>query len=126
MNSTLSSSNIRRTVDEHVNEIISEMPKHIDRWGGVKDTLGNPMPDSMEQWLGSVDRLKTYADYRAAGVYKSAVKYYDLSGTSKVTISTNDSNGGVVRFNSLVLPSQQLPWTGEYFKKARERLLSRS
>ena len=83
--------------------IAPEMPKHFDRWGG-----------NMMEWRSNVGKIKQFISDRIDYFPEGLNSCYNLSGPYDVTLDIEPINTGEIKFNSLILDSDEYPWTGAY------------
>jgi hypothetical protein len=85
------------------NSIESDMPQHINRWGG-----------SMFEWRSNVAKIKNFISDRIDYLPEGMNSCYDLSGPYNITLEVEPINTGQINFNSLTIESDNYPWSGMY------------
>ena len=82
-----------------------EMPQHVERWA-----------NGFILWDDHIGKLNTFADGRVESVRGHFVSAFsDVYGTADVELNASPANGGQVKFSTLTLGQNQLPWAGVYF-----------
>lgn len=111
MNTTFDEERMIAVIDEMAAVVQKEIGEHIARWG----TIG-----SIHYWRGQVESIKEYALERKIYQVKYIEDYFALSGTYKLTVRQNLSQGQV-RVNTIDI-SPDTPgianashWQGVYF-----------
>ena len=101
-------------IDEFRSVIITEMPRHINRWnfGGIINGL--PPIANMSGWEYNVDKMRQFAINRPAYQRQHIISGFNLSGTSKVTASVNDPVEGKIVINDFERIKETR--SGIYFK----------
>ena len=90
-------------VDSIKTSIQLDMHQHIQRWGG-----------SMDQWLNNVEKVKNFIRARIDHFPQGLNSCYGLTGPYDITLDVEPTHGGQVGINSLVIDSDEFPWTGKY------------
>jgi hypothetical protein len=83
-----------------------EMSRHVSRWSSAGV--------SRSSWDSHVSIIKTFARKRNPYIREHVIDYWDLGGTSEVTLDVSDAAGGVITI-STVKPDAY-PWSGTYFQ----------
>jgi hypothetical protein len=91
--------NMKSTIEE-------DIPRHLTRWGS-----------SLSNWQSDVADLIEFAENRNAPLIQYYIDYFNLSGTSNVTLNTSPVDAGKIKINKLKVFS--FPWIGIYFKYTR-------
>jgi len=111
INTSFKESNVDPVIDALRGNINNEMGVHTERWGG-----------SYQNWGYRVNDLKYFASLRP-GVMKAQINtYFNLGGIKTVRLDVSDSEGGIVRLNTLML--RDFPWTGSYFKNVPVEIIA--
>jgi hypothetical protein len=90
-----------------------EIEEAIRRWRGRNG--------SVNRWENSVDFLRYFAEARPDYVRQHIIDYFDLGGTAKVSLSTDEGMGYIV-INSISITidtpgvDDSTSWTGIYFQ----------
>ena len=92
-------------LDQMLTRIESEMPRHINRWGG-----------SMSEWQENVQKLKDFINTRCTVISDGIVDCYTdegITGPFEIVIDVEKADAGKVQANSVVGISY--PWQTNYF-----------
>lgn len=81
--------------------------EHIDRWNLHEGDINN--------YLDEIGRMQQYAKYRPDYVRRHIRSYFDLDEMNELTVSV--SGKGSIQINTITLESNDLPWTGMYFRE---------
>lgn len=82
-----------------------EIQRHFDRWS-----------PGWNPWTDNVLVLRKFGDDRPAFVRQHFVDYFDeVGGTAIVHLAAQPADGGGIRFSTLRLSADKLPWSGTYF-----------
>lgn len=73
--SVLSSENMIQTIDRLQQEVASEMPRHVERWGGVPGDSQLITVASREEWQQRIDLLKDFVEQRPAAFKKLTTQF---------------------------------------------------
>lgn len=95
---------IERHIDQILAVIDSEIPAHLERWDR-----------RYEDWIGYVDELRQFAHRRPEQIRQHIVDYFDLGGSSTVSVDVYPPGAAQIQINSL-LPTEY-PWEGVYFQR---------
>ena len=101
-NTVFSCDNMLTLFDKMVDDIIIEMPKQIDRWGG-----------SMAEWESNINLMRDFIEDRCALMDDGVLECYDLTGPYDLTLQVEPAGAGRIELNSLEINS--FPWSGNYF-----------
>jgi CotH kinase protein/Chitobiase/beta-hexosaminidase C-terminal domain/Lectin C-type domain/HYR domain/Secretion system C-terminal sorting domain/Divergent InlB B-repeat domain len=83
-----------------------EIDKHRVRWG----TPFQP------QWLNNIQKITDFAGNRAEFTYSHfRLQMPELTDTTLVTLNVSPANAGTLKFNTLMLNQNRLPYVGKYF-----------
>jgi hypothetical protein len=102
LNSNFIADSVVNIINNMKTKIEQDVPRHLTRWGR-----------SLSNWNSDVDDLIEFAENRHAPLIQYYINYFNLSGTSKVTLNVSPENAGKIKINKLILSS--LPWSGSYF-----------
>ena len=113
LNTSLTPQRVISIIDKMQAALTPEIPEHIDRW--------HIMEGSMEVWEKNVDAMRIFARERPVYVRQHIMDYFELTGTSIITLLT-DNTKGHIRINSIditpdtpgVMDGNE--WSGTYFK----------
>lgn len=119
MNVTFAPQRINHFVDRFAARIAPEIPRHIQKWGGMVDPDFNengwePIPtfSTVEQWQKNVDTIKIFAAERPAYSWTHMIQNFGLSGTSDILVQNNSLNQGVLSVAGKKVPDG---FTGTFF-----------
>lgn len=90
-------------IDSLSQTIIDEIPAHSQKWNQF----------SYDRWVGEVEYLRTFAKNRVQNLRSNVSGFFNLGGTTRITINNDEPSNGVVKVNSLIIDEQQ--WDGLYF-----------
>jgi hypothetical protein len=119
MNTTFSSANILHVIDSLQGKIADEMPFHIQRWGGQlvndprRESWIQPLPGSMEKWEENVQMMRSFATDRPDTTVNMLRRFFKLSDTVRITMTSNNPNMGYLYFGPKRIQSNV--HTGAYF-----------
>jgi len=102
LNSNFISDSVVNLINNMKTKIEQDIPRHLTRWGR-----------SLSNWNSDVDDLIEFAENRHAPLTQYYISYFNLSGTSNVTLNTSPENAGKIKINKLKVSS--FSWTGSYF-----------
>ena len=102
LNSRFLSTNISTLLDQMMNNIAIEMPKHFQRWKKNAQTTG---------WEQEIDKMKRFGNERSAYVFNHIADQFQLGGVH--TVNIDNLQNGTVTLNSLLI--EETPWSGSYF-----------
>ncbi|MFT3738606.1 MAG: CotH kinase family protein [Breznakibacter sp.] len=102
LNTTFLATNLNTKIDSMKTLFDGEIQYHLSKWGG---TYAN--------WTYEVNRMKTWANSRAAYAWQHLQTQFALGSRSTVQVSVNNTAQGQVKLNSIVLENS--PFTGTYF-----------
>jgi len=102
-------------LDEIADQLRPEAQRHIDRWRSVPNLAWTPY-QNLGEWEAWLNSNRSFAQARTAAVRRHITEFFDLSGTAKIELATQASEGGFVRVNSLAFSASDLPWSGVYFR----------
>ncbi len=97
-------------IEEHYNDIVNEIPAHIERWQGTTSSYGNALP-SITYWENEVCNLKTFVTDRPAEVLND-LQEYNFSGIASLSLKCSPEDGGIIEINHLPLANSYS--TGHY------------
>ncbi len=104
LNTTFSASNVLNEISIARENILQEMPRHLQRW-----------QQSYDNWENEIERLRLFARNRTLKVYMHIMTRFDLSGLNWINISVNDSIAGSNDINSINISEPS--WKGKYFSE---------
>ncbi len=90
INSTFNPNRVNKIIDSMKNNIASEMPYHIQKWGSDINT-----------WNSNVDNMKNFAIQRPAYMRQFLKDYFGLNDEAEITVKSNRKNAGVILLNNV-------------------------
>jgi len=121
MNTLFEPGNVIQYIDSLQNIIAKEIPRHITKWGGKVDPdfsevgwTPEPTFNSVEEWNENVEELREFAGERQNYSWKHMMEYFKISDTVSITISSNITEAGKLKFFNWQIPEPGLK--GKYFK----------
>jgi len=102
MNTSFDSEYVNYVIDSLASNISTEMPRHIERWGG-----------SMDNWEGNINGMKNFANNRRSNMERNLIDRFKLSEARNIRVNTSNPEHGIVRVNRIEPDSY--PWAGRYF-----------
>lgn len=90
-------------VDKIRNDIASDMGHQINRWGG-----------NFSQWEQNVQKVKDFITARSEVIPEGLNECYNLTGPYEMEVSLVPEGAGSIRFNSLIIDPENLPFLGDY------------
>ncbi|MDG5815005.1 CotH kinase family protein [Chitinispirillales bacterium ANBcel5] len=119
LNTTFKPHRVTGIIDSVSGLIEPEIEEHIRRWN---------QPQDLNSWFNEIETMREFARRRYHYVRQHLMRFFGLSETSQVTVST-DLDKGKVRINTLLIDEQTpglegapYPWNGVYFKDNPIRL----
>ncbi len=106
MNTTFQADTYQPIVDSLYNQLIPELPRHLQLWTG--DVTGG-----MQTYSDIHDNILYQFFYRNSVVRNQIVTEYGLVNKVNVTLNASPAGAGKIKI-STVIP-ESLPWTGVYF-----------
>ncbi len=96
---------VENRIDEFEALYAPEIQRHFDLWS-----------QGWNPWADNLLILRRFGNERPAYVRQHFVDFFDeITGTATVSLSAQPSNGGGIRFSTLDLSHEKLPWSGTYF-----------
>lgn len=102
LNTRFESSNVVEHISDVVNNIEPEMSNHISMWGG-----------SYVEWSQHAFGISSWGEQRDEYVFSHLEDYFDLDGTSNLSVSSLPIEGGVIFTSGQPIPVNG--WTAKYF-----------
>jgi hypothetical protein len=117
MNTTFLEERIIHYIDSMKANIASEIPRHIERWGGQtvpepEHWIG-PTFNSMEEWESHIDGMKRFVSERRPHATQHVLDYFGIEGMVNVVIQNTQPEAGILEIADQ--PIQGVSHTGEYF-----------
>jgi len=95
-------------IDQHIDRILavidSEIPHHLERWDRDYD-----------DWLDDIEELRVFARQRPPYVRQHVVDFFNLGGSSTVSIDVYPPGAAQIQVNTLI--PTEYPWEGVYFHR---------
>ena len=119
MSSTFKPERINHIIDSMAANIVPEIPRHIERWGGkivpFPEQWIRPNFNSMEEWYENIEGMKQFANERGPHATQHVINYFNLQrGMAVVTIQNEDQEPGKIKINSQLI--EEGFYQGRYFK----------
>jgi CotH kinase protein/Chitobiase/beta-hexosaminidase C-terminal domain/Lectin C-type domain/HYR domain/Secretion system C-terminal sorting domain len=106
LNTAFTPARVQGRIDGFKNLYAPEIDKHRARWG-------TPF---QAQWLSNIQKIADFASKRAEFTYSHfRLQMPDLTDTTLVTLNVSPANAGTLKFNTLTLAQNHLPYVGKYF-----------
>ncbi len=104
-------------IDEMEAELLPELPRHIERWGGQKTSLPDntwvaPIFESVEQWQQNMQVIRDFVDSRHELALQHVNEYFGIDGVAGLELMLEPSGTGVIRSGETLVPS--LPFSGTF------------
>lgn len=104
-NTALSCANMVSLLDSLINNIKTEMPRQITKWGG----------GTYAGWQSNVNTLRNYIIQRCDSITEGLKDCYNLTGPYTITYETSPADVGTIQVNTITFEPSQLPFTGTYY-----------
>jgi uncharacterized repeat protein (TIGR02543 family) len=106
MNTIFTANRLNQRIDQYTNTYRDELVKHTARWG-------NPFPEVL---LSNTNKMRLFANNRKANVLQHYDQYVsEVTGSAEATVAVSPQGAGTVKFSTISLGDNNLPWTGTYF-----------
>ncbi len=111
MNTAFSTGQVLYVIDSLHNRIAGEMPGHIIRWGGqlvndpARESWISPLPASMAEWEEQVQIMRNFAIDRPDTAVNMLKRFFRLSDTVRITLSSNDPALGYLYMGPKRIPA---------------------
>ncbi len=103
---------VNRVIDEWSARIETEIPFHVERWGGTTSSYGDGI-ESEEFWEDEVNDLRSFASGRLPFLLEDMAEEFDLDPAVSLQTGNYPEGSGHIRLNEFLLPGS--PWLGPYF-----------
>jgi len=107
-NQTFKPERVNAIVDSLSQRVRGEMPRHIQRWGGLGGVA------SMDAWDNELQAIKDFAQARSTILFDQFSNELGLDGTVEIQAATYPAEGGRILINGVPLLSENE--TGSYFR----------
>ena len=111
LNTTFQTDRLLNIVDSMQNQIASEMPLQIEKWGDMKVYGISHSYSSMEVWNNNVEVINTFVRKRPDVVWSILQQTFTLGTTVNLTIKK--SNGGYILIDDIPMKSD---YSGKHFQ----------
>ncbi|MGW8315297.1 MAG: CotH kinase family protein [Bacteroidales bacterium] len=104
-------------IDEMEAELLPELPRHIERWGGQVTSLPDntwvtPIFESVEQWKENMQVIRDFVDSRHELALQHVNEYFGIEGVAGLELTLEPSGTGTIRSGGTLVPS--LPFSGTF------------
>jgi len=109
ISTTFSPARLENIVSSFQSVLEPEIPRHITKWGGLKDkdsqeTWMPPTFNSISQWRTNVDAVKTFVRDRPSVALNHIKNKFGLKNMVTVKISLNNDSAGQILFYNRKIP----------------------
>ncbi|KUK79112.1 MAG: Spore coat protein CotH [Microgenomates bacterium 39_7] len=119
LNTTLSTESVMTEINDLIDEIYSEMPRHINHWKDKPAPSGTKFPSSMDDWMDEINLIKTFVEHRANGMRDLTLEQFIENEQEQhlltINLNSNDSQAGDLKIHDSLILGEQLPFEGLYF-----------
>lgn len=113
MNTEFLPATMQASADELHDEMLPEMARHFNRWGGsFWGGLIGPA-SNVAEWENEIDTMMTFATNRIGYARNHIQSQFGLTKQVNITLDAFPPSGGKIKI-STITPST-LPWSGVYF-----------
>jgi hypothetical protein len=111
---------LHRILDEMEAELMPELPRHIERWGGQKTNLPDntwvsPIFSSVDQWQANVKVIRDFIDSRHEMALMHVNEYFGINGYAGLDISVEPAGSANILIGSSLVPG--FPYSGTFSKQ---------
>ncbi|MDI6402636.1 CotH kinase family protein, partial [Balneolaceae bacterium ANBcel3] len=115
MNTLFRPNHVISMIDKFEDMLEPVIEEHIKRWGQI---------DSKQQWHFNIQRMRDFAEKRPEYHTRHIRDFFDLGGTSEITVDVSSLKKGRIRINQITIdeetpglqtPITPYPWKGAYF-----------
>ncbi|MGW8317279.1 MAG: CotH kinase family protein, partial [Bacteroidales bacterium] len=104
-------------IDEMEAELLPELPRHIERWGGQKtdlpdNTWVSPIFTSVKQWQQNVQVIRDFVDSRHEVALRNVNDYFGIDGYAGLELTVEPTGKGSVRSGDGLIP--EIPYSGTF------------
>jgi hypothetical protein len=97
-----------RIIDSLRNNLVSEMPRHIEKWGNEGGIY------SMSVWEQNVQGMRDFAYDRPQYAIRHLKQTFGLADSDKLTLTLKSDEGGCILLNNI--PLERNPFIAEFYK----------
>ena len=113
MNTIFLPSTMQQNVDEIHDEMLPEMERHFNRWGGsFWGGLIGPS-SNVTEWENEIDTMMVFANDRINFVRNQIQNQFSLAKQVDVLLDVTPDGAGKIKISTIT--PETLPWTGVYF-----------
>lgn len=113
MNTIFLPSTMQQNVDEIHDEMLPEMERHFNRWGGsFWGGLIGPS-SNVTEWENEIDTMMVFANDRINFVRNQIQNQFSLAKQVDVLLDVTPDGAGKIKISTIT--PEALPWTGVYF-----------
>lgn len=113
MNTIFLPSTMLQNADEMHDEMLPEMARHFNRWGGsFWGGLIGPS-DNVTEWEYEIDSMMVFASDRIGFARDHIQNQFGLTKQVDVTLDVMPAGAGKIKISTIT--PESLPWTGVYF-----------
>jgi len=105
---TYSPERVVRIIDSLRNNLVSEMPRHIEKWGSEGGIY------SMSVWEQNVQGMRDFAHDRPQYAIRHLKQTFVLADSDKLTLTLQSDEGGCILLNNI--PLERNPFIAEFYK----------
>ena len=98
-------------------ELLPELPRHIERWGGQKTNLPDntwvsPIFESLHKWQGNMQVIRDFVDSRHEVALQHVNDYFGIDAYAGLEVLVEPQASGVIRIGNSTVPD--LPFAGTF------------
>ncbi|HLC83261.1 MAG TPA: CotH kinase family protein [Bacteroidia bacterium] len=113
MNTIFLPSTMQQNADALHDEMLPEMSRHFNRWGGsFWGGLIGPS-DNVTEWENEIDTMMLFASTRIGFARDQIQSQFGLTKQVDVTLDVMPAGAGTIKISTIT--PESLPWTGVYF-----------
>ena len=105
---TYSPERVVRIIDSLRKNLVSEMPRHIERWGDEGGIY------SMSVWEENIQGMRDFAYNRPYYAIRHLKQTFGIEDSDKITLTLQTGEGGCILLNKI--PLEKNPFTIEFYK----------
>ena len=106
---------LHQIIDEMEAELLPELPRHIERWGGQKTNLPDntwvsPIFASVQEWQDNMQVIRDFVDARHEVALKNVNDYFGIDSYAGLEVRVEPQGTGIVELGGSLIPD--LPFSG--------------
>lgn len=105
INTTFRPERFQQEVDEVVDILDGEMPRHFKRWPTYES--------GMSYWYEEIEKVRTFVDLRPFYARKYVQQHFELENQVELQLNVSPPGAGTIKVNTVTPKS--LPWDGIYY-----------